>query len=133
MTATIEYRVSSTHHTTPDKGVEDGASSVRWLDQRGQAGDRSQPHRRPRGFVGELLRDAGYGPAFDSPDEDKSVSSKPDALVLFYPHLGWPSDTVSKTPEDAANLKKLTVVFENWRSKEKGPPAIMFLGTQPAI
>jgi len=130
--ATMEYRVRSTHHTDPDKGVEDAKSSIRWLrinaPRLGINPSRIVALGASSG--GTCAADAGYGPAFDSPCEDKSVSSKPDALVLWYPHLGWPNDTSNNKPEDVKTIKTMTPVFENWRGIEKGPPAIMFLGTK---
>ena len=82
-----DYRVFNRHGTYPAEAVEDAKSAVRWVrsqaaelgidpDRIGAAGGSSGGH---------LAASTGTLPGLDRPDEDASVSSVPNAMVLFNP------------------------------------------------
>jgi len=86
---TADYRVFNRHHTLAVKCVEDAKSAVRWV--RGNAGRLGiDPKRIAAGggsAGGHIAACTGVLEDFESSGEDKSVSSVPNALVLFNPAL----------------------------------------------
>ena len=82
-----EYRVKSRNQTTPKECVEDGKSAIRWV--RAHAAELGiDPTRIAAGGAsagGHVAAAAGTVNSFDATSEDLSVSSRPDALVLFNP------------------------------------------------
>lgn len=126
-----EYRVKKKHGTTPKECVEDGKSAVRWLRQHAaQLG--IDPNRLAAGggsAGGHVAAAAGTLKGFDRQDEDKSISSKPNALVLFNP-------VFDNGPEGWGHAK----VKEYWQSispmhniDKNAPPTIVFLGTKDKL
>ena len=78
------YRVRSIHDSTPYDSVADAKSLLRWLRER--AGDLRIDPARVAG-VGDsagahVLLTAALLDTFDEPAEDRTVTSKPDALFL---------------------------------------------------
>ena len=60
-----------------------------------------------------------------------SVSSKPDALVLYNPALGFPDPSRDeKRPQDQLALGPF---ISNWNVAKSGPPAILFFGTEDPL
>ena len=133
--ASAEYRIESVHHTPPEACAEDARSAIRWLRMNA---------RRLGIDVGRVIAGGGssgasiaafaaYNTAFESASEDKSISSKPDALVLINPALGFP-DHGPLTPEQrAAAQGPLGILIANWKVAKGGPPAILFFGTEDAF
>jgi acetyl esterase/lipase len=82
-----QYRVKSTHGVSPAECVADGKSAVRWI--RAHAEDLGvDPGRVAAGggsAGGHVAACTALAEGFDEPDEDASISSRPDALVLFNP------------------------------------------------
>ncbi len=84
---TADYRVFSRHKTLAVKCVEDAKSAIRWV--------RANARRLgidPQRIVvaggsagGHIAACAGLIRNFDAPGEDTSVSSEPEAMVLFNP------------------------------------------------
>src|SRR5262249_60619761 len=56
-----------------------------------------------------------YNNTFEPDDEDTTVSSKPDALVLYNPAFGKQG------------------FLSEWKVSKGGPPAILFFGTDDAL
>lgn len=87
LAVSAEYRVRDRHGTTPFECVADGKSAVRWL--RAHAGELGvDPARIAAGggsAGGHVAACTGIVPGFDEPGEDVTISSKPDAMVLFNP------------------------------------------------
>jgi len=84
---TADYRVSSRHGTLAVKCVEDAKSAIRWVRANAKRLG-IDPKRIAAGggsAGGHIAACAGVVEDFDAPDEDKSVSSVPNALVLFNP------------------------------------------------
>lgn len=89
-----DYRVQGTNNTTPYELVTDAKSAVRWL--REHAGEL---HIAPTSLAvgggsagGHIALTAALVDAFDEPGENQSVSSKPNALVLFNPVVNTSPD-----------------------------------------
>jgi acetyl esterase/lipase len=82
-----EYRVKTKHNTTPRECVTDGKSAVRWIRQHA-AELGIDPGRVAAGggsAGGQVAAAAGTTKGFEEAGEDLSVSSRPNALVLFNP------------------------------------------------
>lgn len=123
-----EYRVESEHGATPYECVADGKSAVRWLRQHA-AELGLDPCRIAAGggsAGGQVAAAAGTLASFDEPGEDPSVSSRPDALVLFNPVFdngpnGWGHDLVKEHWQTFSPLHNIA---------PGAPPTIVFLGSQ---
>ena len=127
--ARADYRVKSRHGVTPEACVEDAKSAVRWLRQK--AGDLGIDPDRLVGSGGSagghIAACAAMAPGLDAKDEDASVSSKPNALVLFNPVLD-----LQNLGQHAAGLGDDTVkaISPNLHVAKGAPPAILFYGTR---
>jgi acetyl esterase/lipase len=82
-----DYRVLSRHDAGPASGVEDAKSAVRWLrSHAAELGiDANRIGAGGGSSGGHLAASTGTLPGLDAPGEDASVSSVPDAVVLFNP------------------------------------------------
>ena len=122
-----DYRVKSRHHTTPAECVKDGKSAVRWV--RAHA-DRLgiDPQRIAAGggsAGGHVAAAVATAPGLEEAGEDTSVSSRPNALVLFNPVFdngleGYGHDRVKEFFPAISPLHNL---------RPGTPPTIVFLGT----
>jgi acetyl esterase/lipase len=133
--ASAEYRIESIHHTPPQACAEDGKSAIRWFRM-------NAPHLgidRARVIAGggssgaTIAAFAAYNTTFRPDDEDASVSSSPDALVLVNPAFGFP-DRGRMTPEQAAAAEgPIGAFITSWKATRGGPPAILFFGTEDPL
>jgi len=91
-----EYRIKSKHQTTPFECVADGKSAVRWIRQHA-AELGIDPNRIVAGggsAGGHVAACTGTVIGFEEPDEEKQISSVPNAMALFNPvvdttETGW--------------------------------------------
>ena len=86
---TADYRVFSRHGTLAVKCVEDAKSAIRWVRANAKRLG-IDPKRIAAGggsAGGHIAACAGIIDNFDAPGEEKSISSVPNALVLFNPAL----------------------------------------------
>ena len=123
-----EYRVKSRNQTTPKECVEDGKSAIRWV--RAHAAELGiDPNRIAAGGAsagGHVAAAAGTVDSFDATSEDLSVSSRPDALVLFNPVFdngpgGFGHFSVKAYWQDISPIHNISA---------SAPPTIVFLGTK---
>jgi acetyl esterase/lipase len=86
---TADYRVFSRHGTLAVKCVEDAKSAIRWVRANAKRLGVDPKHIAAGGGSagGHIAACTGVNKDFDAPGEDKSVSSVPNALVLFNPAL----------------------------------------------
>jgi acetyl esterase/lipase len=84
-----EYRVKSRNKTTPFECVADGKSAVRWVRQHaGELGINPDRIVASGGSAGgHVAACTGVVEAMETPGEDDSVSSVPNAMILFNPVL----------------------------------------------
>ena len=89
-----EYRVKSRHKASPFECVADGKSAIRWVRQHSQVlGINPERIVASGGSAGgHVAACAGVIEGYDEEDEDLSVSSIPNAMILFNPVL----DTTAK-------------------------------------
>jgi acetyl esterase len=112
--ASAEYRIGQVHHTEPHASIEDAKSAVRWL----RLNARSLGIDPDRVLAGGGSAGAtcaaytAYNTSFEPMGEDMSVSSQPNALVLFNPAFGSSG------------------FLSMWDVIKGGPPAILFFGTE---
>jgi len=125
--ATAEYRIGNKHHTGPEKCIEDAKSAVRWLrmNARSLGVDPGRVVAAGGSAGGTDAAFAAYNTTFEPEGEDMSVSSRPDALVLYNPALGFAGDLRDLKPEQS----KLQDFIAAWKVTKGGPPAILFFGT----
>jgi len=124
--ASAEYRIGNKHHTGPEKCIEDAKSAVRWLriNARNLGVDSGRVVAGGGSAGGTDAAFAGYNTTYEPEGEDMSISSRPDALVLYNPALGF-GETTNLPPEQA----KLRDFITAWKVTNGGPPAILFFGT----
>lgn len=122
-----EYRVQSRNQTTPKECVKDGKSAIRWV--RAHAAelgiDSSRIAAGGASAGGHIAAAAGTIDGFEELGEDISVSSRPDALVLFNPVFdngpgGFGHGRVKAYWQEISPLHNID---------EGVPPTVVFLGT----
>lgn len=125
--ACAEYRISSKHHTTPDKCIEDAKSAMRWL--RAHAGELGIDPEKMIGAGGSagghLAAALALVPGYDANDDDRKVSCKPNALLLFNPALNIPEIQIP-----GAEGKPLAGFWPTPFLSKDTPPAILFFGAE---
>lgn len=134
-----DYRVKTRHQVQPDKCVSDAKSAIRWV--RSNAAKLGvDPQRIAAGggsAGGHLAAATALVPGFDEDSEDKSVSSAPNALVLFNPAVMLaPAEGLSEV--DADRVRRINETTAG-KAKELSPyhfirkdlpPTILFHGTK---
>ena len=86
--ARADYRVKSRHEVTPDACVEDAKSAVRWMrENAAKLGIDPDRVVASGGSAGGHIAGCTSVPGLDASDEDETISSIPNALVLFNPVL----------------------------------------------
>ena len=135
---TADYRVSSRHDTKAVSCVEDGKSAVRWIRKNAQRLG-IDPNRVAAGggsAGGHVAATTGIIKEFDARNEDKKISSTPDALLLFNPAVTLANiDDQYKFPrEKAATMGERAGVkplrLSPYHHVRKNlPPTIIFHGT----
>jgi len=126
-----EYRVKNQHGTTPYECVKDGKSAIRWVrmhaPELGIDPDRIAAGGGSAG--GHIAAATGTVKKFEEPSEDKSISCKPNAMVLFNPVFdngpeGYGHDRVKEHWQDFSPMHNID---------KDTPPTIVFLGTQDKL
>ncbi|MEP4078581.1 alpha/beta hydrolase [Haloferula sp.] len=123
-----EYRVKSRNKTTPRECVMDGKSAVRWIRQNAKTLgiDPNQLAAGGGSAGGHVAAATANAKGFEEEGEDLSVSSKPDALVLFNPVFdngpkGYGHARVKDYWEEISPMHNIN---------PKSPPTVVFLGTK---
>ena len=136
---TVEYRVSSRHAVKIDDCIEDAKSAMRWVrahaDELGIDPNRIAAAGGSAG--GHLAACTSVIEKFDASSDDKAISAKPNALVLFNPALAIAWDERMPEAVRAIAQQKMSgrsrapiqdVSPLTYASTEQ-PPCIMFFGT----
>ena len=123
-----EYRVSSKHNTSPQQSVEDGKSAIRYLRKNAKEYNINSNMIVAGGGSagGHIAAATGTVLTYDNQDENLSISSKPNALILFNAVIdnsqeGYGYDRVKYYWKDISPLHNIT---------KTTPPTIAFLGTK---
>lgn len=141
--ARADYRVRSRHGTPPADCVEDAKSAVRWLrkhaaelgidpDRIASAGGSAGGHLAAACFTAEGL---------DAPGEDRSISPKPNLMVLFNPVLNTSVEAQRKIDFMRAerylarmgSAEAARKISPNDSLTADVPPAIIFFGADDAL
>jgi acetyl esterase/lipase len=133
--ATAEYRVRDVHHTPPERCAEDARSAIRWLRMNARRlGVDARRVVAGGGSAGATISAfAAYNGAFEPEDEDRSVSSKPDALVLYNPALGFGDPARLPEPQRKQAEGPVGRFILKWNVIKGGPPAILFYGDRDPL
>ena len=127
-----DYRVRNRHGTGPDKCVEDGKSAVRWIrENAGLIGIDPDRIVASGGSAGGHVAACTYtARGFEASVENKSVSSRPNLLILFNPVM----DTEFELLADRFGGRELAEKLSpNKYIDETTPPLIMFFGANDAL
>jgi acetyl esterase/lipase len=128
ITVLADYRVKSRHKTTPYEAVADAKSAIRFLRQHAKELNVNPNKIAASGGSagGHLAAACGNCPGLDEASEDVSVSSKPNALVLF--------NAVFDNGPDGFCYERMG---ERWKEispahniNKNAPPTIVFLGRE---
>lgn len=126
LAASAEYRLIGKPGPPPLECVADGKSAVRWMRQRASELG-VDPARLAAGggsAGGHVAACAGILPGFDEDGEDPTVSSRPNALVLFNPIL---DTTMTGWTDGAQRLDKLGRELSPLHHVERGAPPCLIL------
>ncbi|MDO6517402.1 alpha/beta hydrolase fold domain-containing protein [Zobellia uliginosa] len=123
-----EYRVNRTHGTTPFDAVTDAKSAIRWVRKHAKelGVDPNKIIASGGSAGGHIAACTGIIEAYDAVDEDLTISSIPNAMVLYNPVL----DTTEKGYGMAkVGEERKTDISPNHRIKPNIVPTIVFHGT----
>lgn len=131
--ACADYRIANIHKTLPDSAVEDAKSAIRWV--RGHAVelgvDPDKIIAAGGSAGGHLAACTALCPGFDAATDDKAISAKPNALVLFNPAMNI--DTLFKqravAEKSPITLEMAEAITPNRFVSKDTPPAILFFGS----
>ncbi|MFC1498972.1 alpha/beta hydrolase [Verrucomicrobiota bacterium] len=123
-----EYRVKSRHGTSPFECVKDAKSAIRWV--RTHAGKLGvDPNKIVSGggsAGGHIAACTAMIENMENKGEDLSISSKPNALVLFNPVLG-----LTENDKNADKItERIRKILPADHVKEGLPPFIIFHGAE---
>lgn len=126
-----DYRVFSRHKTSPRECVKDGKSAIRWIRQHaGELGiDPDRIAAAGGSAGGHVAAATGTVTAFNEEKEDLTVSSLPNALVLFNPVLdtGPGTQAHKRVTEYWQDISPMHNISGNT------PATIIFLGTKDEV
>lgn len=122
--AVADYRVFDRHKTSPLEAVADAKSAVRWLRSHAKelGIDPNRIAASGGSSGGHIALSAGVFETFDEAGEDRTISSRPNALILFNPAV----DTTHETP---ARLKERFA----GRAREVSPLQHLSRGLPPMV
>lgn len=132
--ALADYRVKSRHQVTPDRCVEDAKSAVRWMrssvSKLGIDPDRIVAAGGSAG--GHIAACTSLTDGLEAEGEDRSVSSRPNALVLYNPVLRF--DNVPQLMERIGDDRALgTSISPTLHVTKATPPTLLFYGTEDRL
>jgi acetyl esterase len=127
MAISADYRIASVNRTTPFESVKDAKSAIRWVREHASELGVDRRHIAAAGASagGQLAAASAFVPGLDDTNEDLSVSSRPDALVLWYPVVDNGPDGYGP-PEMKARYREISPLHNIGTN---APPTLLFLGT----
>ncbi|HLK63940.1 MAG TPA: alpha/beta hydrolase fold domain-containing protein [Bryobacteraceae bacterium] len=123
------------HHTSLEACAEDAKSAVRWfrLNALRLGIDPARVIAGGGSSGASIAAFAAYNSSFTPRDEDLSVSSSPNALVLVNPAFGFPERSRMTPEQAAAAVGPIGAFITSWQVNPGGPPAILFFGTEDSL
>lgn len=124
-----EYRVKNRHGTTPFECVADGKSAIRWV-RANAARLGVNPNKIAAGggsAGGHVAACTGVIEGLDEESEDRNISSRPNALVLFNPAVDLIELSKKKRSDERFNRVKEISPLQH--ITKDVPPCIIFHGT----
>lgn len=127
----VEYRIRSRHQTTQREAIQDAMSALRWVRRHtAELGIDPQRLAVAGGSAGGFLAAAVTTlSGLDEPGEDTSVSTRPNALILY-------NAMIDRGPGSRAFAKTKAALGDQWKTVSPlhnlypdFPPTIHFLGT----
>lgn len=126
-----QYRTKKSHGVIPKECIKDGKSAIRWV-RKNAAKYGIDPNKIAAGggsAGGHVAASTGTATKFEEENEDKSVSSWPNLLVLFNPVLdngkkGYGFDRVKDYWQDFSPMHNVT---------KETPVSIFFLGSKDPL
>lgn len=123
----VDYRVTSRHQSTPFESLKDAKSAIRYIRQNAATFhiDTSKIVASGGSAGGQLAAAAALIEGYNDDSDNVSISSKPNALVLFNPAIdNGPGGVGHERIGDAyKNFSPLHNI------KKGAPPTIIFQGT----
>ena len=123
----VEYRIRNVHGTSPIQAMEDAKSAIRFIRSNARllSIDPSKIAAAGGSAGGHLVAVAGNIELFDNSNEDLTISSKPNLLILYNPVIhnarkwGWIDAPSDASPHD--NISR------------GAPPTIILTGTEDKV
>jgi acetyl esterase/lipase len=126
-----DYRTAFSHGTTAFEAVADGKSAIRWVRQHAKELGINPSRITAAGASagGQVAAAAGTVGTLDEASEDLAVSSRPDALALWYPVIdngpgGYGDEKMKARYREISPLHNISA---------KTPSTIVFLGTKDSL
>ena len=128
--ARADYRIKGKHKTMPDKCVLDCKSAVRWLrENAGKLGIDPTKVAAGGGSAGGHTAAATFTTkGLEGEDEDTSISSQPNLLVLFNPALN-----TSEFGDRMGGKEMAVKLSPNNNLSKDVPPTIILFGTNDKL
>jgi acetyl esterase len=132
--ARVDYRIKSKDGVMPDKCVEDARSSVRWIrqnaDKLGVDGNKLIASGGSAG--GHLAACTAIRKSVDAETDDMSVSSVPQALVLYNPVMSFfgIETLLDRIGGDEKLARKISPTLHLHKDH---PPTIIMFGTEDKL
>ncbi len=131
--ARADYRVKSRDGVTPDKCVEDARSAVRWMRKNaGRLGIDPQKLIASGGSAGgHLAACTMIDDSVEAAGDDLSISTIPQAMVLFNPVLSFEHEMIISRLGDNKHLARK--ISPTSHLSKKSPPALILFGTNDRL
>jgi acetyl esterase/lipase len=128
--ARADYRVKSRHQVTPDRCVEDCKSAVRWLRQHARALgiDPARIAASGGSAGGHTAAATAIVPGLEATNEDATISSRPNLLVLYNPVLN-----TANLGERIGSAEIAKAISPNSHLDRSAPPAIILFGSDDKL
>ena len=124
----VEYRIRNVHGTSPIQAMEDTKSAIRFIRSNAKelSIDPNKIAAAGGSAGGHLAAVAGNIDLFDNSDEDLTISSKPNLLILYNPVIdfGTRKWLWINNPSDASPIHNIS---------KGSPPTIILTGTNDKI
>jgi acetyl esterase/lipase len=131
--ARADYRVRSRDGVTPDKCVEDARSAVRWMRRNSKRLGINPKRLIASGGSagGHLAACTMITKSVEADGDDLSVSTVPQAMVLFNPVLSFEHEQMLTRLGDNKHLARK--ISPTSHLDKKSPPALILFGTEDRL